>query len=158
MVRPEDGAVEVDVVASGEFRVESGAQFEQRRDAPVHGDACRELGWRMPATIWSSVLLPEPFSPDDAEGLAAAHLEGDIVQRPEVPVTLEAVQGHQFLEPVARRVVDRVALGNTLKLDGVHGCRRKDQCNGKPVGSGTCGKQQKGRPPTPPVIAMPANR
>jgi hypothetical protein len=72
------------------------------------------------------------------------HFEPDIVQRPEVPVTFDAGWGHQFPEPVARGVVDRVALGNTLKLDGVHGCRRKDQCNEKPVGGGAL---------TPPVIA-----
>jgi hypothetical protein len=32
----------------------------------------------------------------------------------------QAVEGDQLLETVAGRVVDRVALGDTLKLDGVH--------------------------------------
>ena len=152
-----NGAVEVDVVASGEFRVESRAQFEQRRDAPIHRDGSR-TGMEYPGHHLEQRALARTILPDDAEGFAAPHLEGDIVQRPEVPVTFDAIQGHQFPEPVARSVVDRVALGNTLKLDGVHGCRRKDQCNGKPAGGGMCGKRQKGRPPTPPVIAMPANR
>ena len=57
---------------------------------------------------------------DDAEGLAALHLEADIVQRPEILVALQTVQRQQFLEAVARRVVDRVALRNTLEFNGVH--------------------------------------
>jgi hypothetical protein len=36
-------------------------------------------------------------------------------------MALEAVQGQEFLEPVARRVIDGVALGDTLEFDGVHG-------------------------------------
>ena len=59
--------------------------------------------------------------PDDAEGLAALDLEADVVQRPEILVALQAVEGQQFLEAVARRIVDRVALGNTLEFNGVHG-------------------------------------
>jgi hypothetical protein len=40
-------------------------------------------------------------------------------------MAIEAVQRQQFLEPVARRFVDRVALGDSLKFDGVHGETRK---------------------------------
>ena len=39
----EDGAVQVDVVAAAEFGIESGAEFEQRCDAPVDRRAIR--GW-----------------------------------------------------------------------------------------------------------------
>ena len=58
---------------------------------------------------------------DDAEGLAALDLEADIVQRPEILVALQPVEGQQLLEPVAGRFVDRVALGNALEFDGIHG-------------------------------------
>ena len=57
---------------------------------------------------------------DDAKSLAAFHLEGDVMERPEVPVPLEAVQRQQFLEPVSRRIVYRVAFGHTLEFNRVH--------------------------------------
>jgi len=41
---------------------------------------------------------------------------------------LRRFRRQQFLEPVTRCVVDRVALGNTLKFNGVHD-GEEDQCN-----------------------------
>ena len=120
----QDGAVQVHVVAPAELRIEAGAQLEQRRDAAVDGRR-PAVGCRMPATICSRVLLPEPFSPTMQKVSPRRHLEADVVQRPEIPVALQAVEGQQFLEPVARRSVDRVALGNPLKLDGVHGTEER---------------------------------
>jgi hypothetical protein len=61
----------------------------------------------------------------DTKGLAALHFEGEILQGLEIAMALEAVEGQQFPQPVARRFVDRVALGNSLKLNGVHG--RKEE-------------------------------
>ncbi len=34
--KAQDGCVQVDVVAAGEFRVESGSKFEERGDPPIH--------------------------------------------------------------------------------------------------------------------------
>src|SRR5208283_1027408 len=88
----EDGAVEVDVVASGEFGVESSAQFEQSRDAAIHGNdsggGLEDPGYHLEQRALAGTVLA-----DDAEGFAALNVEGDIVQRPEIPMTLEAVQG-----------------------------------------------------------------
>ena len=58
---------------------------------------------------------------DNAERLAALHLEADVVERPEILVALQTIQRQQLLEAVARRVVDRVAFRNTLEFNGVHG-------------------------------------
>ncbi len=38
---PHDFAVEIDVLAPAEFRIEAGAQFQQRRDAPARDHASR---------------------------------------------------------------------------------------------------------------------
>jgi hypothetical protein len=43
------------------------------------------------------------------------------VQRPEILVALQTIQGQQLLEAVTWRVVDRVAFRNTLEFNGVHG-------------------------------------
>ena len=103
-----------------EFGIEAGAQFEQRGDAAVHRERCRGRLQNAGHHLQQGALAGAVFA-DDAEGFAAADFKAEIVQRPEVPVALEAVEGQQFLEPVARRVVDRVTLGDTLKFDGVHG-------------------------------------
>ena len=64
--------------------------------------------------------------PHNAEGFAALDLEADVVERPEILVALQTIQGQQLLEAVARRVVDRVAFRNTLEFNGVHGWESKD--------------------------------
>ena len=116
----ENRAVQVDVVAPAEFRIEARAQFQQRRDAAVDRHRCREVGCRMPATICSSVLLPDPFSPtmQNVSPRFTSKLTSCSAQKS--LWRLQAVEGQQFLQPVARRVVDRVALGDALELDGVH--------------------------------------
>ena len=57
---------------------------------------------------------------DDAEGLAALYLKADIVQRPKILVKFQAVEREQLFQPVTRRFIDRIALRDTLKFDGVH--------------------------------------
>ena len=116
----QDGAVEIDVVAPAEFGVESGAQFEQRRNAPVHRRPCRAVGCRMPATICSRVLLPEPFSPTMQKVSPRFTSKLTSCSAQKSWWRFRRLKRQQFLEPVARRVVDRVALGNTLEFNGVH--------------------------------------
>ena len=117
---PEDGAVQIDVVAAAEFGVESGAEFEQRGDAAVNTDRAGS-GMQDPGHHLQERALAGAVLPDDAEGLAALDLEADVVERPEILVALQTIQGQQLLEAVARRVVDRVAFRNTLEFNGVHG-------------------------------------
>jgi hypothetical protein len=57
---------------------------------------------------------------DHAEGLSASHLERDFPESPEIAMESPSVQRQQFLETVSRSVVDRIALGDALKLDGIH--------------------------------------
>ena len=78
----QDFAVQKDVFAAGEFRIESRAQFEQRGDPPLRDHAAR-VGSRIPLTICSSVLLPLPFGPTTPKNFAALDVEIHIAQRPE---------------------------------------------------------------------------
>jgi hypothetical protein len=115
----QDGSVQIDVVVAGEFGIESGAEFQQGRNAPV--DRERTAGRLQNAGhhLQQRALAGAVFA-DDAEGFAAAYFEADIVQGPEILVALQPVKREQLLQPVARRVIDRVALRDTLKFDGVH--------------------------------------
>ena len=94
-------------------------EFQQRRDAAVDRHRSRSGREDSGDHLQQGALAGAVFA-DDAEGFAALHLEADVVQRPEILVALQAVERQQFLEPVARRVVDRVAFGNTLEFNGVH--------------------------------------
>ena len=82
--------------------------------------AVPEVGCRMPGDDLQQRALARPVLADDAEGLAAFHVEADVVQRPKILMALQAVERQQFLQPVARLVVNRVAFGDSFELDGVH--------------------------------------
>ena len=59
---PEDRAVQEDVLAAAQLRVEAGAELEERRDTTAHVTPPRS-GCRMPARHLSIVLLPDPLGP-----------------------------------------------------------------------------------------------
>ena len=60
--QPEHDAVDEDVLAPGDLGVEAGAELDECRDPAV--DATVPLvGLVIPATSFSSVLLPDPFLP-----------------------------------------------------------------------------------------------
>ena len=58
-----DRAVQVDVLAAAEVRVEAGAELEQRADAAVDAAPCPSVGLMIPASTRRSVDLPEPLRP-----------------------------------------------------------------------------------------------
>jgi hypothetical protein len=57
-----DGAVQVHVLRSGEVRVEPAAELEERGD-PARDPTEPEVGVRVPAISWRSVLFPDPLRP-----------------------------------------------------------------------------------------------
>src|SRR6185312_6691759 len=81
--------------------------------------------------------LAGAVAPDDADGLALAHLETDVAQRPEFAEIgmrrpaqhpLHARQDH-LLEPVGGLRIDLVALGQALDADaGVFRRHRRNPC------------------------------
>ena len=47
------------------------------------------------------------------------------MERPEIAMPLEAIEGQQLFEAVAWRVVDRVTLRNVLEVYSIHGGRNQ---------------------------------
>src|SRR5207244_73266 len=74
-------AVQVDVLAAGEVRMETGAELEQRRDSPIGLDAA---GGRRddPGDQAEQRRLPGAVSPDQADRVARLDRERDVAQRP----------------------------------------------------------------------------
>ena len=96
----EDGAVEIDVLASGELGMKASADLEQAGDAALDGDApLARLGDARQDL--QERRLAGAIAPDDAEHLAALDLEAHVLQRPEFLGRLAAHDG------AAARRVDR---------------------------------------------------
>src|SRR5258707_3564777 len=115
-------AVQIDVVASAEFRIKAGAELEQRRNTSGHRDRAR--GWQQNAGdhLQQRAFAGSVFA-NDTERLAGPDLEADVAQGPEVAMELVASRRDQLFEPVARGVVDGVTFGYALKFDVGHAFR-----------------------------------
>ena len=100
----EDGAIQEDILAPGQFGMEAGADLEQRTDAAVDpdlafggfGDARQDL---------EQGALACAVAPDDAQHLSLLHIEGNIVER------INRVQ--------------RIRGGSLHPADGAHGCAHR---------------------------------
>ena len=88
---PHDFAVDEDVFAAREFRIESGAQFQQRGDAPARHDAAGG-GLQDSADDLKQRALAAAVRSHETDDFAALHAEGDIAQRPEIGVQRLAAQ------------------------------------------------------------------
>ena len=60
---PEDRAVQEDVLAARQLRMEPGADLEQRADAAAQARPRRSVGGVTRERTFSSVLLPAPLGP-----------------------------------------------------------------------------------------------
>ena len=76
-----DFAVEVDVFAAGEFRIEARAEFEQRGDAPARHHASRG-GLQDAADDLQQRALAAAVGTHQAEHLALFDLEADVLAAP----------------------------------------------------------------------------
>ena len=81
----EQGCVDPGVLAAGELGVEAHAQLEDRGDESACALTVPEVGCVVPATIFSSVDLPAPFSPINPSARPARQREGDVRQAPGTP-------------------------------------------------------------------------
>ncbi|CAA9292892.1 MAG: hypothetical protein AVDCRST_MAG11-249, partial [uncultured Gemmatimonadaceae bacterium] len=79
---PDDRALEVHVLASGEVGVEAGGDLQQRA-RPTREGALAARGAQDAGEQLEDGRLPRPVGPDDAQRLAGAHDERDVLQRPE---------------------------------------------------------------------------
>ena len=102
---PEDGAVDVDVLAAGDLGVEAGAELDQRGDAAVHhhppGGRAQDAGDEL-----QQRPLPRAVAADDAEGLAAPDLEAHVLERRDRLLGLEA----RGQAPLEERALERAQL------------------------------------------------
>jgi len=80
---PQDGAVEIDVLAPGQFGMEPGPDFEQAGDASLDPDPA--AGGRGDAREYlEQGAFPCAVAPDDAQYFSLLDGERDILQRPDL--------------------------------------------------------------------------
>ena len=93
----QDGSVEEHVLASAQFRVEPGPEFEQRRHAAVDRDAAL-VGFEDLGEALQQRRLAAAVVTDDAERFAGGDLEADVTERPEVFVRAAPSVQQRLLE------------------------------------------------------------
>jgi hypothetical protein len=79
----EDGAIEEDIFAAGEFGVEAGADFEERADAAVEFDGAGG-GFGDAGEDFEEGGLAGAVAADDAHDFTGLDVEGDVLEGPEV--------------------------------------------------------------------------
>ena len=126
---PHDGAVEEDVLAARQVRMETGADLDERAEPPIgheragggHGHAGEHLQER---------ALARPVSPDQPQRVPPLQREADVTQRPELlarrhlsPEKTCAEAPHLVLDrgDVPAAAAKAVPLGNAGELDGYVG-------------------------------------
>jgi hypothetical protein len=114
----QNGAVEVDVLPTGQVGVKARAQFQERPDAAAHRDPARG-GLYHPRGQFQQGALPGAVGADDAHRLPLLHGETHIPQGPELlagAVVAPEEPHDQFLEGTGALVVEDEFFGNPVKL------------------------------------------
>src|SRR5262249_30745172 len=83
----EKGAVEIDVLAAGQFMMKAAADLEQRSDAAIEPDFS-DGGTRNPGQDLQQRRLAGAVTADDSHDFAARNGEADVLQRPDGVVSL----------------------------------------------------------------------
>ena len=120
---PQDGAIQVDVLAAGQLRMKAGADLQQAADPAVQIDPA---GGRLgdPRQNLQQRGLARAVAADDAHDLAWHDVETDIAQRPDVTVvpaitiaSSASRQRSQYARRASNRIRDafaQVAVGGAL--------------------------------------------
>ena len=104
-----DLAVDENVFAAGELRIETRAQFEQRGHSSTRDDAaCRRL--EDPADHLKQGALAAAVRTHQTDDFAALDAERDVPQCPEIGVQRLVTQRIQFADAVERRLIQPVEL------------------------------------------------
>ena len=114
---PQDRAVQVDILASAELRVESGADFEHRRQAPL-GDDLPLIGLEDSGDALQQRRLAGTVMPHETEGRAPGHLKGDAVDSLEVLRLRATALQDRALQRLIAVMVDAERLRDVLDADG----------------------------------------
>ncbi len=125
LAQAQDRGIQIDVLAPGEFGIEAASQLQQCRHTPLHLDAALGRGQRAGDHLQER-RFSRTVATDEADRLAAAHLQIGAAQGPEFAI-VAARTAHQALQQTMRRpVVDVVALADATRIDhqiGVAGHR-----------------------------------
>ena len=126
----EDRAVQEDVLAARELRVEAASQLEERRHAAAHLDPtfARDLGTR---DDLEERALAGPVASDDTQRLPGPDLDRHAPQRPKVRVVRLPASEESLFQPVLRLRVHLVALADVPQRD--RGGRTRPDRRGRPV-------------------------
>ncbi|MNT00804.1 hypothetical protein D3C72_1352480 [compost metagenome] len=122
--QPQQRCIHVDIVAARKLGVEASPQLQQRRNAAVRAHLA--AGWlQRAAHHLQQGGFAGTIAPDDADRLALAHTQVQVVQRPEFAVVVlrrtphhaRQARQHKLPQPVARPVVDVETLAQTVDLE-----------------------------------------
>ena len=116
----QNGRIEVHVLPTGEIGVHSRTELEQRSE-PASSLHVAGLGRKDASDDLEQRALARAVAPDDAEGLARAHVEGHVAQGPELFRVLATTPevDHTLLERLV--AADGEALGDIRHPDDRHG-------------------------------------
>src|SRR5262249_24353432 len=111
-----DRAIQEDVLAAGEVHVEPGTELEQRPDPALRADAA-DGRLDDPGDQPEKRRLAGAVSADEPDRLAAADLDGDVPQRPDVRRLRLAALDEEILERPRLARVDAEAARDALDRD-----------------------------------------
>ena len=107
----ENGAVEIDVFAAGQFGMKAGADFEHAGDPAGELDASL-VGLGDAADHLEQRRFAGAVAADDADDFAALDLEGNVLERPKILGGRRRAVGRLAAQHVANTVRDDVAQGD----------------------------------------------
>src|SRR6185369_17045226 len=110
-----DLAIQIDVFAAGEFRIEAGAEFQKCGDAPARHYATRGR-LQDAADDLQQGALAAAVGAYQAQHFALLYLEADVLERPEIAM-VRARARQQFAQAVAGAAVQTRQFGNVLNED-----------------------------------------
>src|SRR6266511_1280334 len=115
-LEPVDRAVEEDVLAAREVRMEAGAQLEQRADAPTHLDLTRGRA-DDPGEEPEQRRLAGAVAPDEADGTPGLDVERDVPQRDDLGRARAAARDDEILQTAALAGIDLEHAPCAVNLD-----------------------------------------
>src|SRR5262249_35103932 len=115
-LEPEDGAVEINVLASCEVGMEACAELEERADSTAHRNAARgRLDDRRDDA--EQRALARAVAADEGERAPGRDRERDIAQRPHIRRARAIAQEHDALQRPRAALVDAEAAGQVFDDD-----------------------------------------
>jgi hypothetical protein len=110
-------AIQVNVFASREFRVETRAQFQQRGDTSARHNPSRS-GLQDAADDLQQRTLAASVRSHQRKHFAALHFEADVLESPEIGMARLGTRKH-FVQAIYRPAIEAIKLGDILYKDQI---------------------------------------